>query len=320
MNILILSCGTRKKIIEYFRQSIGENGRVIAADCSQLAPALYFADDYYIIPRIESNEYLESILNICRKEKINAVISLIDPELSILAKNKELFEQEKIKLSVSEHDVCEITLNKMKMYNWLKENGFKCAKSYVDIRAFKNDFDKGMIEFPVFVKPVCGSASVEISKIYDLETLELFVRKNECLMIQEFLHGQEIGADCYIDMITGEVISVFLKKKIAMRAGETDKSVSFKNDKLFEMLKCFCNKMEFKGPIDIDIFEIDGEFYISEVNPRFGGGYPHAHECGADHVELLIKNFEGFTNTPQIGQYKENVYMMKYNEIYMREN
>ena len=134
-------------------------------------------------------------------------------------------------------------------------------------------------------------------------------------MIQEFLDGQEIGADVYIDMISGEVVSIFTKKKLKMRAGETDKAVSFKDDKLFALIERFVKEAGYRGQIDIDIFEVNGEYYISEVNPRFGGGYPHAYECGCDHVLLIKNNLEGITNKKKIGAYDEGIYMMKYNEV-----
>ena len=138
---------------------------------------------------------------------------------------------------------------------------------------------------------------------------------NEGLMIQEFLDGQEIGADVYIDLISKNVVSIFTKKKIKMRAGETDKAVSFKDEKLFELIKKFVGEAGYEGQIDIDIFDINGEYYISEVNPRFGGGYPHAYECGADHISMIVNNLEGNVNQENVGNYQENVYMMKYNEV-----
>lgn len=138
------------------------------------------------------------------------------------------------------------------------------------------------------------------------------------MMIQEYLKGQEIGADVYIDMISGEVVSIFTKKKLLMRAGETDKAVSFKDEKLFALIERFVKESGYRGQIDIDIFDVDGEYYISEVNPRFGGGYPHAYECGCDHMKLIVNNLQGKANEKQIGQYREGVYMMKYNEIMIR--
>ena len=100
-----------------------------------------------------------------------------------------------------------------------------------------------------------------------------------------------------------------------MRAGETDKALSVKNEKLFKLIKEFVKKAGFVGIIDIDVFEVDGEYYISEVNPRFGGGYPFAYETGANVPKMIINNISGKINTPEIGNYKENVAMMKYSEI-----
>ena len=71
--------------------------------------------------------------------------------------------------------------------------------------------------------------------------------------------------------------------------------------------------------MDIDIFEINGQYYISEVNPRFGGGYPHAYECGVDHMRLIYANLKGNVNKKNIGTYEDGVCMMKYNEVCIRK-
>lgn len=315
MNILILSAGTRNKIVQYFKNAVGSEGRIIATDMSELAPAVYEADKFYKVPRITEEGYIDIILDICKKENINGVFSLIDPELSLLAKHKDEFEALGVTVIGSSYELCERALDKMKMYEWLSTHGYKCAKSYVEKEAFYADVEQGLIQYPVFVKPVCGSASIAISKVYDKETIELLFAHNDNLMIQELLDGQEIGADVYIDMISKETVSIFTKKKIVMRAGETDKAVSFKDEKLFSLIKRFVEESGWLGQIDIDIFDVDGEYYISEVNPRFGGGYPHAYECGCDHMKMIINNVKGIINTFSIGEYKEEIYMMKYNEI-----
>ena len=318
MNILILSVGTRNKIVQYFKRAIRNTGKVVATDMSDLAPAVYEADKFYKVPRMTEPGYIDEIFNICKKEDIDAVLSLIDPELSLLAKYTNEFAKIGVTVIGSSYELCERALDKMQMYLWLREHGYGCARSYTDRDRFYADVDAGLISYPVFVKPVRGSASVAISKVYDKETIELLFKHNDNLMIQEFLNGQEIGADVYIDMITGEVVSVFTKKKLLMRAGETDKAVSFKDEKLFELIEKFVGESGWRGQIDIDIFKIDGEYYISEVNPRFGGGYPHAYECGCDHMALIVNNLNGKTNGKNIGEYEDGVYMMKYNEISIR--
>ncbi len=315
INVLILSAGTRNKVVQYFRKTLEGKGNVICTDCSNIAPAIYDADKHYIVPRMTEPGYIDVIFDICKKENVKAVLSLIDPELSLLAKHKSDFEKLGVTVVGSSYELCEMSLDKMKMYKWLNENDYNAAKSYTSKDEFYKDLEDGKATFPVFVKPVCGSASIAISKVNDRETVDLLFAHSDNLMIQEFLNGQEIGADVYIDMVSGEVVSIFTKKKIVMRAGETDKSVSFKDDNLFELIKEFAGKAGYRGQIDIDIFDIDGKYYISEVNPRFGGGYPHAYECGVNHMELIKNNIEGKANKCQIGNYDEGIYMMKYNEL-----
>lgn len=320
MNILILSAGTRNKIVQYFRKVFTGKGNVIATDMSNLAPALYDADKYYIVPRMTAPNYLDVILDICEKEKITGVLSLIDPELSLLAENVRKFEAVGTKVIGSSYELCEMALDKFQMYNWLTEHNYKCAKSYMDKESFYADVEAGRISYPVFIKPARGSASIAISKVYDKETVDLLFAHDDGLMIQEFLDGQEIGADVYIDLISKEIVSIFTKKKIKMRAGETDKAVSFKDPKLFALIEKFVSEAGYVGQIDIDIFEINGEYYISEVNPRFGGGYPHAYESGCDHMSLIAENLAGRVTSVNIGNYDDEIYMMKYNELTVKRN
>ena len=317
-NILILSAGTRDKIVQYFKNALHGKGKVIATDMSELAPAVYEADKFYQVPRMTTPGYLDVIFDICKKEKIKAVLTLIDPELSLLAEHEDEFRALGVTVIGSSYELCERSLDKYEMYKWLLEHDYKCAKSYISLDDFKKDVADSKITYPVFVKPVCGSASISISKADDEEVTEFLYSHGEGMMIQEFLKGQEIGADVYIDMISGEVVSIFTKKKLVMRAGETDKAVSFKDEKLFALIEQFVKESGYRGQIDIDIFDINGEYYISEVNPRFGGGYPHAYECGCDHMRLIVNNLDGKKNVKQIGKYTEGVHMMKYNEIMIK--
>ncbi len=319
MNFLILAAGTRNKVVQYFKKTFDGVGTIVATDASELGPAIYDADKHYIVPPITSPGYIDLILDICRKEKISGVLSLIDPELSLLAENEEKFREVGTTVIGSSYELCEIALDKMQMFSWLTAHGYPCARSWEDRDAFYREVEAGRVEYPVFVKPARGSASISISKVYDRETVDLLFAHEDGLMIQEFLNGQEIGADVYIDMISGEVVSIFTKKKIKMRAGETDKAVSFKDPKLFEIIEKFVLEAGYRGQIDIDIFDIGGVYYISEVNPRFGGGYPHAYESGCDHMKLILNNLQGRANEKRIGDYDEGIYMMKYNEVCIRK-
>lgn len=315
INILILSCGTRNKIVQYFKRELEGKGQVMATDCSPLAPALYDADKYFIVPRMDEEGYLDVILSICKENNIHAVLSLIDPELSLLAENKDAFLNIGTIPIVSDYNVVELSFDKYEMYKFLVENGFKTIRSYIDKEEFFRDVEKGIIDYPVFVKPVKGSASININKVWSKDEIDLLFKEHDNLMIQEFMDGTEYGADTYIDMISKEPVAIFTKKKIKMRAGETDKSVSIKDEKLFALIKEFVKKAGFSGIIDIDIFKVNDEYYISEVNPRFGGGYPHGYEAGVNIPKMIIENIAGNINKDTIGEFEEDIYMMKYNEI-----
>lgn len=320
MNILIASCGTRNKIVQYFKRALKDRGRVIATDCNPNAPALYEADEQYIVPRITADDYLDVIYDICKKENIKGILSLIDPELSLLALHTQEFARLGVTVIGSSYELCERTLDKWEMYKWLTAHGYACARSYMDVEAFVAEERAGRISYPVFVKPAKGSASIAVSKAYDEETVRLLLRHGENMMIQEFLEGQEIGADCYIDLLSKKTVSIFTKKKLVMRAGETDKGESFQDERLFALIEKFIEESGFLGQIDIDIFDVGGVYYISEVNPRFGGGYPHAYECGVDHMQLIVNNLAGKENQKITGNYEEGLVMMKYNEIMIRRN
>lgn len=315
INILILSCGTRNKIVQYFKDELNNKGKVFATDSSELAPALYEADEHFIVPRVDEPGYLERILEICTEYNITGVLSLIDPELSVLAKNKQSFLDIGTTPIVSDYEVVEKSFDKYIFNQFLEENGFNSMKCYIDINEFYIDLEKEVIDFPVFVKPYNGSASININKVNSKDELDLLFSKFDNLMIQEYMNGTEYGVDVYIDMISNEPVSIFIKEKIKMRAGETDKSVSVKDNELLELVKDFVEIASFKGIIDIDIFKAQDEYYISEVNPRFGGGYPHAYESGVNIPEQIITNLKKEENMLLLNEYEENIYMMKYNEL-----
>ena len=172
MNILILSAGTRNKVVQYFKRTVGDSGKVIATDMSELAPAVYDADAFYKVPRMTDDGYIDVIFDICRKESVDAVLSLIDPELSLLAQHRATFESLGVKVVGSSYELCEMCLNKWDMYRWLCDHGYRCARTFADKDEFFAAVEAGEITYPVFVKPICGSASIAISKVYDREIPE----------------------------------------------------------------------------------------------------------------------------------------------------
>ena len=72
-----------------FRESMQGCGKIVAADLSPVAPALFFADKMHTVPEITAPDYFERIKTICRQDDVKAITTLIDPEIAILASHRE---------------------------------------------------------------------------------------------------------------------------------------------------------------------------------------------------------------------------------------
>ena len=168
------------------------------------------------MPRITAPDYLDVILDICKKEQITGVFSLIDPELSLLAKERDRFLAVGTTPIISDYDLVETCFDKFRMYELLQKMQIPTGKCYVEKEAFYQAVERGEISYPVFVKPVKGSASIHINKVNSAKEIEVLFDLYDDLMIQEFMDGQEYGADVYLDMISGKCTDIFIKKKIKM--------------------------------------------------------------------------------------------------------
>ncbi len=316
MNILILSCGTRNKLVEYFKRNRDDYDKVIGTDCSELAPALYACDAHYIVPRMSEPNYLECILDICRKENVKAVLPLFEDELVLISEHKDLFEKQGIVPIVSNAEAVKLCRDKAALYKFLSERNIPVVPVYCGYDEFIYAYENGSISFPVFIKPQDGAGSVNSMKVDNMSLLKALCDTcKEDMIIQPFIEGIEYGSDTYADMVSNEVTSIFTKRKIRMRAGETEKAVSIKDDALFKLIKETAEAVGLNGPVDMDIFYKDGNFYILEINPRFGGGFPHAYECGVNFMHMIANNLNGIANKNTLGEYPEGVTMLKYTDL-----
>lgn len=316
MNILILSCGTRNKLIRYFKEPGNGIGRVFGTDCSPYAPALYETDAHFLVPRMTSPDYPDRLLSICQKEQIDAVLPLQEDELYLIATHRDQFIQAGITPIVSSPQTIELCRDKYAFYRHMKQNGLPVLPSCQNLDEFQNCLEAGEIDFPVFIKPVRGCGSIGIQKVDHMELLSVLCKYSpEDMLIQQFAEGEEYGVDLYVDLLSHRPVSIFIKKKLRMRAGETEKSVSVKDEALFSLIRETAASLSLAGPIDMDIFRIGQDYYISEINPRFGGGYPHAHACGMDFPKLIANNLAGKENPDTSGNYEEGVCMLKYTDL-----
>lgn len=291
-------------------------GNIVATDLSPVAPALSVADKPYLVPRIDAPDYFDKILDICQKEDIKAITTLIDPEISILANHREeLLARHILPLCPAEW-TAKLCFDKYEMFRYLSEKGVRTVLTYNSLEGLREGLEKGEVSFPVFMKPVNGSGSVGIGKVHDWE--EAVAKFNDgkfTYIIQELMTGGDCDADVYVDCLSHKPVAAFSKKKIESRIGGASKTISFKDPKLFKFIEEVCSVLELNGPCDMDFFIKDGEYYLSEINPRFGGAYLHAYGAGVDFIKLILNNMHGIENEQAIGQYDEDVIMMMYDDV-----
>ena len=172
------------------------------------------------------------------------------------------------------------------------------------------------IDFPVFIKPKTGSGSVGAVKINNMFDLEAKFQENAFdYIIQEFMDCEDCDADVYVDALSHKTVAAFSKRKIETRIGGASKTISFVDHNLFAFIEQIVEQFEFSGPLDMDFFCRDGVYYLSEINPRFGGAYLHAYGAGVDFPKMIRNNICGVVNEPQIGQYQSGVIMLMYDDV-----
>lgn len=314
INILFLSCGRRVSLINLFKKALKEEGqtdaKIIGVDINPLAPALRVVDKYYIVPPLTAKDFIPTIIEIAKKEEIKLILPLIDYDLPVLSKNKENIEKEtKSKVVVCDEKVIEIANDKYKTYKFFKENKIPTPETYLPDEVNK--------KFPLFIKPRFGSASKGIHKVEDEEELNFFIKRTPSPIVQQFINGDEYTIDIFSDF-EGNVISVVPRKRIEVRSGEVQKSVTVKDDGIINYAKKIAQKLLTIGPITIQCIKTDKEIKFIEINPRFGGGVILSIKAGANSPLYLIKLALGEKIEPQIGKYKVNLYMSRYdNEIFL---
>ncbi len=309
MNILFTCAGRRTYLLKYFKENMSAEDKVVATDMQLTAPALQAADVKIQVPAVYDPKYIDITLNICKEQKIDALISLNDLELPILAENKAKFEAMGVKLIVSDPEVIDIAFDKYKTAQWVESIGLNAPKTYVTLASAKEALARGKISFPLFMKPRWGSGSIGLETIDDMEELDIYyhllmkkIKKSilatasvgdEYIMIQEKLTGKEFGLDVMNDL-QGTNVAVSVKQKLAMRAGETDKAITVDIPEVYEMGRKIGENLRHIGNLDVDIMQrANGDYCVLELNPRFGGGYPFSYEAGVNMPKAIIQWVKG---------------------------
>lgn len=308
MNILFTCAGRRTYLLKYFKEQLDKGDLIIASDMQLSAPALSIADFVEIVPSVYDNSYIKVLLNICKKHHVDVLLSLNDLELPILAEHKCLFENLGVTVVVSDSQVIDTCFDKYKTSEYLLSIGLKTPKTFVDYDKAVNAIKSGNLTFPLILKPRWGSGSIGIEVVDDMEELHIVynllqkkIKKtilstvshdNEYILIQQKINGVEYGLDIMNDL-QGNNVGVSVKLKLAMRAGETDKAITVDNADVQAIGRAIGMNLKHIGNLDCDILEQDAEYYVLELNPRFGGGFPFSYEAGVNMPKAIIEWIKG---------------------------
>jgi carbamoyl-phosphate synthase large subunit len=288
-NILITSAGRRVELVRAFQTELKKKfpfSKVYTAEANpEWSSACRVSDEFFTIPRVDNENYINSILELCIKKEIKIVIPTIDTELLVLSDSKELFLLNNIHIVISDFELISKCRDK-RQTNIL----FKDLKINIP-----SAIDKKNLSFPFFIKPYDGSLSKDIYLINCKEELTDSLLNNPKLMFMEYINPKDFNEytiDAYYDK-NSNLRCLVPRRRIEVRGGEISKG---KTEKLnfYSILK---DKLGFikgaKGCLTIQFFigKVTEEIYGIEINPRFGGGFPLSYASGANYPEYIILEY-----------------------------
>ena len=290
MKILFTSVGRRVELIQAFKNASKELNidlTIYGTDVSKTAPALFFCDKQVTVCKIKDENYIPSLLKICKEENITALIPTIDTDLLILSQNKKRFEKNGTKVFISAEDKIKICRDKRDTAKFFNSIGLKSPMPV-------DDYKKYNLGFPAFIKPKDGSSSINAYKVNDESELEIYAKEVPDYIIAPYIEGTEYTIDAFCDY-DGKPIFITPRIRIAVRSGEVLKTKIAQDKIIIEEAKTIIDAFKPCGPITIQLIRQDktGKDYFIEINPRFGGGAPLSMKAGADSSRALLQVLSG---------------------------
>jgi carbamoyl-phosphate synthase large subunit len=305
MNILLTCAGRRTYLVTYFKKALAGRGRVLACDCCAGAAALAEADGAFVVPPVDQPGYFQSLLALCREHRIRLLLPLNDLELARLAEQTPRFLEVGTFPVVASPRATATCLDKWATFEFLTASDLPTPETFLSPADARRALARGTIRFPLLIKPRWGSGSIGVESVEDEGDLDLAyewarrrvcrtvlakmsdARPDACLVIQERLQGQEYGLDVVNDL-TGRHAATFVRRKLAMRAGETDRAETVCDERLERLGRTLGERLGHVGNLDCDVMVTERGCHVLDLNPRFGGGYPFSHAAGADLPAALI--------------------------------
>jgi len=314
LNILFTSVGRRVELLRAFRQAymtLGLAGHIVATDIDPLAPALRLADKPYLVPHLTTPEYIPALVEICRREHIDLVFPLIDPDIPVLAQHRAELEATGARLAVVPAEAAALTNDKWQTAQFFQSLGLVTPRAWLP-----DEMDVTQAHFPLFIKPRGGSAAQHTYKVNNAAELAFFSKYVPNAIIEEYLPGPEITSDV-IAWLDGEVLAVVSRQRIEVRWGEVAKGVTVCVPEIIEACVKVARALPACGPVTVQCMLKDGVPHFTEINARLGGGVPLGIAAGVDSPRWLLAKAAGLpVDLPPLGTYQTGLYLTRFDESF----
>lgn len=312
LNILFTSAGRRVELMRAFRRAyeqLGLAGSIVAIDIDPLAPALQFVDRPYLVPRLSDPAYPAALLEICRREAIDLIFPLIDPDIPVLAALRGAIEATGARLAVVGLPAVAKTADKWVTHRFFESLNLPTSRSWLP-----GNLPEEGLEFPLFIKPRAGSAAKHTFKVRDHTELAFFSRYVPDPIIQELLPGPEITNDVICDL-DGTLLGVASRQRIEVRWGEVAKGVTVQDPRIIEACARISRALPACGPITVQCMMKDGTPFFTEINARMGGGLPLAIAAGVNAPLWLLARSAGLPcDIPPLGEFQEGLALSRFDD------
>ena len=302
MTAVLFTCaGQRVDIVDAFGRA---GATTVAADVNPLAPALYRADRQALVPRIGDEEYIPALRALVDEHDVRLIVPLTDLDQVTLAAARE--DLGALVLLPAEETV-ERLADKYLAHLLFEERGIASPPTWLP-NGVPDD-----ASFPLLVKARNGFGSRHIYRAEDRVQLGFFLGYTPVdSIVQACLGGEEFSIDVFCDL-DGRCLNAIPRTMIESKGGESIKGMTIRDERLIELARDVAERLQLVGPANIQCFrEQDGSHYITDINPRFGGGFPLPLAAGGRYPELALALARGERPEPRLGDFREGILMTRF--------
>jgi carbamoyl-phosphate synthase large subunit len=312
VKFLLTSVGRRVELMRHFLESEAyREGTldIVGTEVDPSAPAaLELGDRVRIVPRFTDPGFVSAIEALCQAEGITAILPLFDPDVDVLAAAAASQGWQGAPFASVRSEHANVVSDKWLTFNWLAERGIPTPDTWLP-EGVPSDAD-----FPLFVKPRNGSASVDTYKVRDSRELEFFTSYVKNPVVQAYLGGPEVTVDVIVGP-AGEILALAQRQRLMVRGGEVTRGVTIDDPAITDVVLRVVDHLRPNGPVTVQGMYDEGEFRVTECNARMGGGIPLAIAAGVPVADLLTRSWLGGSLDSPLA-YQTGVVMARFDDSF----